>query len=97
MCAPCKVIINAESEGGAVMGSRIRELILNPPGNVKPDSPEDDLMYQLAEYEVDYILSTRKAALDYAAMIDAPPRWKKLMARLFGDGGSYEPDSPAAV
>lgn len=94
MCAPCKEVINDESEHAAVMGSRIRELILNPPNNVKPGSIEDDLMYQLAEYEVDYILSTRKSAIDYAAMIEAPERWQRLMARLFGE---YETDSPAAV
>lgn len=96
MCAPCKVIINEESSGGAVMGSRIRELILNPPTNVKPGSPEDDLMFQLAEYEVEYILATRKAAVDYAKMIGASPRWQKLMVRLFGES-DYLPDSPAAV
>lgn len=95
MCAPCKIIINEESGNGAVMGSRIRELILHPPPNVEPGSLEDDLMYQLAKYEVDYILAGRKAAIDYAKMIGATPRWQRLMARLFGESGYNETDSPA--
>lgn len=96
MCAPCKVVVNNEAQNGAGMGTLLRELMLNPPPSVAPDSPEDDLMYQLAKYEVDYILSARRAAVDYAAMINAPPRWQRLMARLFGES-DYEPDSPASA
>lgn len=96
MCAPCKVIINEESGNGAEMGSRIRALILNPPPNVEPGSPEDDMMFQLAEYEAEYILAGRKAAVDYAKMIGAAPRWIRLMKRVFGES-DYEPDSRTAV
>jgi hypothetical protein len=82
MCAPCKVVVNEQSQQSAQTGSTIRELILHPPPKVEPGTPEDDLMFQLAEYEVRYIKATRRAAVDYAKMIGAPQRWIDLLEAL---------------
>ena len=82
MCAPCKIIINERTEDGARMGNIIRELILNPPPNTEEGSKEDNLLYEIASQEVEYILWTRRWAVKYAKMIDAPDRWVKLLEML---------------